>query len=100
MPPYCCFHYLHLPRNLNYVGDAFQYIDEHIDRLTTQCVTELQSQGFPLDSITTTPYLNMRYDKTDCAIMCTAAAASTGSTSCRHGDFLSSFNERPVTVCV
>ena len=76
------------------LGESFSYIDERIDHLTEQCISELQSQGFSLDSITTTPFLNLRYDKTDCAIMCTAEGTEQGGVACCHGDFLASFNAR------
>ena len=76
-----------------FLGNSFQYIDERINYLTAECINQLKSQGFPLDSIMTTPFLNLRYDKTDCAIMCTAITNKEGI-GCSHGDFLTSFNNR------
>lgn len=67
------------------------YLDEHIDVLIEQCVQQLQSQGFSTEDITTTPYLNLRYDRTDCALMCTA---EQGEGVCCHGDFESAFTTR------
>ena len=43
------------------------------------------------DEITTQPYLHLRYDKTDCPIMCAPLKATENS--CRHGDFKASFTQ-------
>ena len=74
-----------------YAEDSFAYLNERIDVLTEQCVHQLQAQGFSRDDITTTPFLNLRYDRTDCALMVTA---EEGDGPCRHGDFESAFTTR------
>lgn len=78
-----------------YEENTFSYIDDRIDYLTKKCVNELQSQGFDIDDIKTTPFLNLRYDRTDCALMCTAdMTTNNAGVTCRHGNFMASFNAR------
>ncbi|XP_041454379.1 5-oxoprolinase-like isoform X2 [Lytechinus variegatus] len=78
----------------SYGPSTFKHIDERIEVLREQCIEELTKEGFARDHIETEPYLHMRYDKTDCALMCSAASfPATGSTS-SHGDFLASFMAR------
>ena len=80
---------------LLFLESSFKYIDEHIDSLSSQCIDQLESQGFARDSIETTPFLNLRYDRTDCAIMCTAdPITDQGGVACSHGDFLTAFNTK------
>ena len=74
-----------------YIADSFSYLDERIDSLMEQCACQLQAQGFSRDDITTTPFLNLRYDRTDCALMVTA---EEWEGSCRHGDFEQAFTTR------
>ncbi|XP_003387513.1 PREDICTED: 5-oxoprolinase [Amphimedon queenslandica] len=78
---------------LVYDESNFNYIDQRIDVLVKEGVAHLISQGFPPESIQTTPFLHLRYDKTDCALMCTPAI-NQGGVACRHGDFLTTFTER------
>ena len=50
--------------------------------------------------ITTTPFLHLRYEKTDCALMCSAETPVSSPTysGCRHGDFEKAFTERWVAA--
>ena len=81
-------------------ASSFDYFDRRIDTLTRTCIRELEDQGFKNDMIQTTPFLHLRYEGTDCALMCTAEISSlVGSpSSCRHGDFEGSFTERFVEL--
>lgn len=45
--------------------------------------------------IETTPYLHLRYERTDCALMCTPAVKE-GRGKCSHGDFEKAFTLRQV----
>lgn len=75
--------------------DNFEYIDQRIDVLSKRCRESLISRGFQPDQIHTEPYLHMRYDRTDCALLC--GPADPGSSSrhmSSHGDFLESFVEK------
>ena len=45
--------------------------------------------------IQTTPFLHLRYEKTDCALMCAPdLSVGGGETSSRHGDFEKAFTLR------
>eukprot|EP00731_Ephydatia_muelleri_P006021 Em0003g269a len=78
-----------------YEASSFQYLDEKIKALSEKCVLSLQDQGFERSDITTTPYLHLRYSKTDCALMCTSVSHSSGATPTpHHGDFKHTFIER------
>ena len=68
----------------------FEYFDERLQVLEEQCKEELKKQGFGEESIVLKPYLHMRYDGTDCALMC--GPAPGGGTT--HGDFLVSFIDK------
>ncbi|XP_038070278.1 5-oxoprolinase-like [Patiria miniata] len=82
------------PCALRYEPSSLAKIDDRIDELTRQCVQELQAQGFARSQIETEPYLHLRYDRTDCALMCSAADYPASQTTCRHGDFELAFNSR------
>lgn len=78
-----------------YEIDNFEYIDQRVDVLSKRCRESLISRGFQPDQIHTEPYLHMRYDRTDCALLC--GPADPGSSSrhmSSHGDFLESFVEK------
>ncbi|ELT87012.1 hypothetical protein CAPTEDRAFT_176070 [Capitella teleta] len=77
-----------------YCPETFGQLDERLDALSQQCSSELQSQGFPATSIATTPFLHLRYEGTDCALMVTADKYPAHATSCRHGDFKAAFMGR------
>lgn len=69
----------------------FTAFDERLDILSTQCRNELRKQGFADDCIICEPYLHMRYDGTDCALMCSPSPTGSGT---KFGDFLKTFLER------
>ena len=50
--------------------------------------------NIPRDNIETEPFLHLRYDRTDCALMCSVASFPASSNTSRHGDFLASFMAR------
>ncbi|XP_033626321.1 5-oxoprolinase-like isoform X1 [Asterias rubens] len=82
------------PCALQYESSSFPLIDCRIEKLTEQCVLELEKQGFTRSQIDTESYLHLRYDRTDCALMCSAADFPVTKTSCCHGDFEGAFNAR------
>lgn len=75
------------------MAESFQYLDERLNVLAKQCQVELQKQGFKPEQIHTEAYLHLRYEGTDCALMCTANSDSEAKT-CKHGDFQKTFLER------
>ncbi|XP_066249060.1 5-oxoprolinase [Euwallacea similis] len=75
-----------------YAPSNFTFFDERLETLESRCRTSLYRQGFTDTDIVLEPYLHMRYDGTDCALMC--ASIEGASASPKHGDFLRSFIER------
>eukprot|EP00112_Aurelia_sp_Birch-Aquarium-sp1_P015543 Seg3453.3 transcript_id=Seg3453.3/GoldUCD/mRNA.D3Y31 product=5-oxoprolinase protein_id=Seg3453.3/GoldUCD/D3Y31 len=76
-----------------YKEESFERIASRIDVLVKQCVEELTGQGFTRDQISCEPFLHMRYDRTDCALMCSAPNTKKPG-GCKHGDFKAAFLER------
>lgn len=77
-----------------YNPDFFDYFDQHIAELQNKCREELMKQGFQREQIETQPFLHMRYDRTDCALMISPDNHPANQNSCRSGDFKSAFQER------
>ena len=51
------------------------------------------------DVIEYTPFLHLRYDKTDCALMCSPEPCDEGSQDApTHGDFYKAFTNRCVGI--
>lgn len=82
------------PCALEYKKSSFPLVDERISVLTSQCFEELQRQGFEKNQIETEPYLHLRYDRTDCALMCSATDYKQTSGSSTYGNFEAAFTER------
>jgi len=74
--------------------DSFEYLDQRLTHLKSLCFSELRGQGFLPEQISVEYFLHMRYDGTDCALMCTGGNPGSGTAS--HGDFLATFIERYV----
>uniref|UniRef100_UPI00398E6E08 5-oxoprolinase isoform X2 n=1 Tax=Pristiophorus japonicus TaxID=55135 RepID=UPI00398E6E08 len=75
---------------------SYSLLDERIAVLERQCVAALLAQGFHRSRIHTEAFLHLRYDHTDCALMCSASAypARQDTESCRSGDFRAAFTSR------
>lgn len=65
-----------------------------MNALEEECIRSLKQQGFSSSSISCEVYLNLRYDGTDCALMCTAANDETVSSTLSYGDFQQAFLNR------
>lgn len=76
------------------MAESFQNLDERLTVLAEQCQMELQKQGFKPEQIHTEAYLHLRYEGTDCALMCTVSPVSKAKKTCKHGDFKKTFIER------
>lgn len=74
--------------------ENFSYLNERITVLSSKCIDELKNQGFSDNQLHTEPFLHLRYDGTDCALMCSASKDSLVDFSTAHGDFLSGFLAR------
>ncbi|XP_033115374.1 5-oxoprolinase-like [Anneissia japonica] len=75
-----------------YDEGSFDQIGTKLDKLTQDCIRALQEQGFERDQIHTEPFLHMRYQKTDCALMCSPIPSSDKSP--KYGDFQKAFTDR------
>ena len=73
---------------------------ERIRSVTSECISSLVSQGFSIADITIEPFLNMRYDRTDCALMTPpshdvrAIPAEDIAATSSIGDFRKAFEEQ------
>lgn len=64
--------------------------------LSSKCINELKKQGFSNNQLQTEPFLHLRYDGTDCALMCSANKKNSISSDMVHGDFLNGFLTRHI----
>lgn len=71
-----------------YKPENFAYIKKRLAELTAKCKHELILQGFTDDQIKIDTYLHLRYDGTDCALMCTDNIADI------NGDDLGNFGAK------
>lgn len=81
------------PAAKTYQSENFVYIDEQLTALEQQCSEKLKEQGFSDEQIFTEPFLHLRYQGTDCALMC-SPVVSTQVDSPKHGNFIQSFLKR------
>lgn len=82
------------PCSMVYSKDSFPLLEERIAALETQCIAALQQQGFHRSQIDTESFLHLRYERTDCALMCSARGHPAHPDSCRAGDFKEAFTTR------
>lgn len=85
-----CIIYLFI---ISLLQESFARLDERLDALEKKVRAKLAAQGFPESHIKTESFLHLRYERTDCALMCTASQ-DTKRKGTKHGDFLSTFLER------
>uniref|UniRef100_T1GIZ0 Hydantoinase B/oxoprolinase domain-containing protein n=1 Tax=Megaselia scalaris TaxID=36166 RepID=T1GIZ0_MEGSC len=73
---------------------TFGNLKERLDVLCAEATSTLKSQGY--DRIVLEPFLNIRYEGTDCALMCSPKKISGGSDVLKqsYGDFHETFIER------
>lgn len=87
------------PCGLEYSLTNVEMIRIRLNNLALQCRTNLLSQGFDDDHIVIEPFLHLRYDATDSALMCTPStnADTVADLSVNipgYGDFYASFLKR------
>uniref|UniRef100_A0A8C8S128 5-oxoprolinase, ATP-hydrolysing n=1 Tax=Pelusios castaneus TaxID=367368 RepID=A0A8C8S128_9SAUR len=85
------------PCSVRYGPESYAQLDERIVALEAECVQALQAQGFSRSQICTEPFLHLRYERTDCALMCSAKGHPATADSCQAGDFRAAFSSR---VCL
>lgn len=74
-------------------SESFARLDERLDVLEKKVRKKLTAQGFPDSHIEIKYFLHLRYQGTDCALMCTASQ-NIQNKGTNHGDFLTTFLER------
>ncbi|GBP79515.1 5-oxoprolinase [Eumeta japonica] len=85
-----------------YKPESFDYLDNALEKLGGTCKEKLRAQvdhhylknGFTDSQIVLEPYLHLRYEGTDCALMISPASQAVEDTSCKHGDFYTAFIDR------
>ncbi|KAL3169991.1 hypothetical protein MRX96_015066 [Rhipicephalus microplus] len=92
------------PCFMTYTAGNIPMIDARIKALSLKCTEALRHQGFEIQNIIVEPFLNMRYDRTDCALMCppeatksgtnTSPASTSGQAVSTFGNFEMSFMSR------
>lgn len=88
-------HEVQQPSGLDYVYQNFSKIQTQLDGLVQQCRVKLLSQGFDESHIEIEPFLHLRYEGTDLALMCkptTVSGSADGVTG--YGDFYDTFLKR------
>ncbi|XP_053681292.1 5-oxoprolinase [Anopheles nili] len=87
------------PCGLELCPDNRAALKERLHALSARCVEQLEAQGFTLadeGAITLEPYLHLRYEGTDCALMCVPdrVVENADHTVYGFGDFGRTFRER------
>lgn len=67
-----------------------------LDELSRSCLEQLKVQGFNDGDVVLEPYLHLRYNGTDCALMISPDGADGGGNilTAKYGDFMSAFVKR------
>lgn len=87
------------PCGLEYSTTNVEAIRNRLIVLSTQCRENLQKQGFGNEHIVIEPFLHLRYDATDSALMCSPASADESMADLSvnipdYGDFYATFLKR------
>ncbi|XP_018407362.1 PREDICTED: 5-oxoprolinase [Cyphomyrmex costatus] len=85
------------PSAETYNYESFACLDDRLDAMEAKVRNRLREQGFSDSQIKTEPFLHLRYEGTDCALMCSPASQDSVSITTRHGNFLATFLERYMT---
>ncbi|XP_078607993.1 5-oxoprolinase-like isoform X1 [Branchiostoma floridae x Branchiostoma japonicum] len=82
------------PCAVKYSADNFSLLEQRIAALRQTCIKELKTEGFTEAQIQTEAFLHLRYDRTDCALMCSSHGYPPSTDTCGEGDFEKSFTDR------
>ncbi|CAB0043698.1 unnamed protein product [Trichogramma brassicae] len=75
-----------------YNQESFERLDKRLDILEEKARKKLLAQGFLENQLQMEYFLHLRYEGTDCSLMCPADNSVTANHNClKHGDFASSF---------
>lgn len=84
------------PFGLELIQDNSKLIADRLDKLSEKATNALKLQGFQESQISLEAFLHLRYDGTDCALMCSATPCQlqNNNLSVKYGDFQTTFIER------
>ena len=82
------------PSGLELTETNLNAIRERLDLLSAACYKNLGDQNFPKNRIELQPFLHLRYDGTDCALMVCPVQPGSKLIIQSYGDFYTSFLER------
>lgn len=84
------------PCGLVFGEENFEAISALLDKLSQKCTNQLIAQSFGESEIVLEPYLHLRYNGTDCALMISPDTSRTAGNvlEVKYGDFMSSFLSR------
>lgn len=77
----------------SFTPENIPYIDEHLEKLEQHCRAHLQEQQ-NFSEIQTQVYLHLRYEGTDCALMCQPSETTESEGTSKYGDFLETFIQK------
>lgn len=85
------------PCGLLYNKENYEILKNRLDTLSSECIEKLKKQGF--ENIILEPFLHLRYDGTDCGLMCSPRKITKSTTVNDnfleiYGDFNVTFIER------
>lgn len=83
--------------------ESFVLLDDRMNEMETKARKKLHAQGLADSQIQIEPFLNLRYEGTDCALMCSPECEDItkmkAGNATKHGDFLASFLKRYAFHC-
>lgn len=85
------------PLGLEYSKENIEAIKSRLDALSKQCERKLTEHGFESNYIKLEPYLHLRYESTDTALMCTPETKKRNPDNVfipNYGDFFATFINR------
>lgn len=77
-----------------YLEENFHQVNKRIQALEEKCRAALKLQGFESNQIETQPFLHLRYQGTDCALMCSSHTSAQRQVTSSYTDFLKAFLTR------
>ncbi|ESO12019.1 hypothetical protein HELRODRAFT_105203 [Helobdella robusta] len=85
------------PSSLCYREDSFAWIDARVDEMISKCNNELLLKGFTIENIENEVIFHMRYEGTDCALICSKGPKRYDKYSCSKDNldtyFVEKFNQ-------
>lgn len=81
------------PCGLTFCESNIETISALLNKLSNDCITQLGMQGFQKENIVLEPYLHLRYNGTDCALMISPENEGKHDVP-KYGNFISAFLKR------